>query len=60
MSYQLGHLGHKDLPDDKLTDTVGKSGIVVTNSYHVDFDEEARDSRSESMENIIPSRMKGW
>lgn len=60
MSYKLGYVGHKDLPDDKLTDTDGKPGIVVTNSYHVDIDEEARNSRSESMEDIIPSRVRGW
>lgn len=59
-SYQLGYVGHKELPDDRLAGMGGKSGIVVTNSYHVDIDEEARNSRTESTENIIPAKMRDW
>lgn len=58
MAYRLGYVGHKNIPDDSLIDNDGKPGIVVTNSYHVD--EEERDPRSESMENIvIPSSFRG-
>ncbi|KAK2757093.1 hypothetical protein FQN54_005062 [Arachnomyces sp. PD_36] len=55
-SYQLGYMGHKDIPDDSWTDNDGRLGIVVTNSYHVD--EEERNSRNVSMENVIPSSFR--
>lgn len=60
LSFRLGRVGRQSLPDDSLTNSDGKPGIVVTNSYHVDIDENGRSSRSDSMENIIPYALRSY